>query len=233
MRGVPIRDNRLLRALTRAQVRRLGVLEPVTLKRGEIVYRAEEPITHFVLLSSGIVSLVRQLADGKRVSAWSFDGTLIGGQTVFQVREATYDTVMRTDATGWRIARDVLDRAMAADPKLQQIILNWVHYMDTAIAISGACQAVHSIEQRLCRLLLSAAFSTRTSRVALSLPEIAVLVTGARRQFYTIAHRLQAAGGLRIARHVTEITDSAVLQARSCECFAEISHLYETAIPNR
>ena len=63
-----MRSNRLLRTLTRAQIRRLGPMEHVTLKRGEYVHRAEEPLTHYVFLAGGFVSLVAPLPDGDNVT---------------------------------------------------------------------------------------------------------------------------------------------------------------------
>lgn len=227
-----MQSNRLLRALSRAQIRRLGPMEHVTFRRGDYVHRAEQPLTHYVFLAGGFVSLVSPLPDGENVTVWSFDGTLVGGQTVFQIHRPTYNAVMRTEAEGWRIAREAMNRAIEADPGLREIMLNWVHYMDSAITISAGCQIAHSMEKRICRLLLAAAFSTRTNRVPLSLNEIAGMLPGARTHVYRTAGVLRAAGGIHMARGVTEIVNSAVLEARACGCYAAITRGYHAAIRN-
>ena len=61
-------NNRILLALPRASLGRIeGVLDPVSLTRGQVIARIDRPLTHVYFINRGIVSVVKTMSDGRMV----------------------------------------------------------------------------------------------------------------------------------------------------------------------
>jgi CRP-like cAMP-binding protein len=110
------------------------------------------------------------------------------------------------------------------------------HYTHTLVSIamqSTACNAVHSIEQRLARWLLAAANHMESDEFDLT-QEFAAMMLGASRQTVTLAAGvLQKAGALRYRRGRVTIIDRATLEELSCECYGTIVNLLRRGQPMR
>jgi CRP-like cAMP-binding protein len=103
--------------------------------------------------------------------------------------------------------------------------------MQARILQSAACNAVHSVEQRLCRWILS----TRHRRDQSVLPlthEILAERLGVQRSTVTaIMGRLQAAGAIQQVRGGITIADGVKLEQSSCECYRRLRTIFERLLP--
>jgi CRP-like cAMP-binding protein len=87
---------------------------------------------------------------------------------------------------------------------------------------SVACNALHGVEQRLCRWLLASQDRTDREVVELTQQYLATMV-GVQRTTITQALRdLTAAGLIRQGRRHIEIVDRRGMEARACECYAAV-----------
>jgi Mn-dependent DtxR family transcriptional regulator len=93
------------------------------------------------------------------------------------------------------------------------------------IVQSTACNAVHSVEQRLARWLLMARDRMESDHFTLT-QEFAAMMLGASRPTVTIvASALQRAGLITYHRGHLTIVDGEGLEAASCECYRATTDL--------
>jgi CRP-like cAMP-binding protein len=94
---------------------------------------------------------------------------------------------------------------------------------------SAACNAAHSIEQRLARWLLVAQDRMGADEFLLTQEFIAMMLGASRSTVTTIAGELQDAGFITYRRGRVTILDRAALEAASCECYRTGAELLKTA----
>ena len=95
---------------------------------------------------------------------------------------------------------------------------------------STACNAVHSVEQRLARWLLMARDRMGGDEFPLT-QEFVAMMLGARRPTVTIvAGTLQKAGLITYRRGHLRILDGARLEALSCECYRTTTDLMDAVM---
>jgi len=92
---------------------------------------------------------------------------------------------------------------------------------------SVACNALHSVEARFCRWLLSCHDRIDSDRVSLTQEFLADMLGVQRTTVTVVARTLQAAGLIRYSRGVVDILDRAGLEAISCECYRRVRDNYE------
>jgi CRP-like cAMP-binding protein len=85
-----------------------------------------------------------------------------------------------------------------------------------------ACNALHSLEARLCRWLLEIQDCIGGNTIPLT-QEIIAQMLGVRRTTLTvIARLLQSAGMIRYCRGIITVVDRAKLEENACECYGVI-----------
>ena len=95
---------------------------------------------------------------------------------------------------------------------------------------STACNAVHSVEQRLARWLLTARDRMASDQFPLT-QEFVAMMLGANRSTVTIvAGTLQRAGLITYHRGVLTIVDGKALERASCECYRTTTTLLSSML---
>jgi CRP-like cAMP-binding protein len=92
---------------------------------------------------------------------------------------------------------------------------------------SAACNASHSVEERLSRWLLRAYDLWDGPALPMTQDLLAHLIGVQRNAISIVAHALQQAGIIRYSRGRIEITDSQALQATACECYQTVKTRHE------
>jgi CRP-like cAMP-binding protein len=110
-------------------------------------------------------------------------------------------------------------------PPFYRLLNRFAQALTGAIMQSTACNAVHSVEQRLARWLLLA--HDRMDRRDFPLTqEFAAMMLGVTRPTVTvIAGTLQKAGLIEYHRGHVTVVDREKLESASCECYATITGL--------
>jgi hypothetical protein len=115
------------------------------------------------------------------------------------------------------------------------------HFMDLALrcvqalmaqqAQTAVCSRHHTLEQQLCRWLLSSLDRMDFNELAVTHEFIAGML-GVRRESITeAAHRLQHRGLIHAHRGHLEVIDRRGLENVTCECYAQIKRQYESWLP--
>jgi hypothetical protein len=99
------------------------------------------------------------------------------------------------------------------------------------MAQSAVCNRHHSIAEQLCRLLLLS-FDRVQGDELLMTQELISNMLGVRREGITeAAHNLQNAGSIQYSRGHIKLLNRAILEQRSCECYAVVRNELDRLLP--
>jgi CRP-like cAMP-binding protein len=112
-----------------------------------------------------------------------------------------------------------LRAAVAASENLREKLYQHDQLLWAQAQQSAACNALHQVEERLCRWILRTS-DVLENRVMDLTQEFVSQMLGVRRTSVTLAARhLQAVGLIKYRRGRVEITDVEGLKEASCECY--------------
>lgn len=225
--------NRLLQTLSAADFAIARPhLEVVELLRESLLVEAGEALSHVYLPHSGIVSTVVSLSQGQAVEV-----AMIGRDGIVGAAEALCDGISLTDAVvlcpGTASAMAVADlKAIAGQSAAWRHLL--VRHEQALLAQaqqSAACNAAHSVEERLSRWLLRARELWDGETLPMTQELLARMIGVQRNAVSIVAHELQRAGVISYSRGQIEIIDIEALRATACECYhavhAKQAHLFK------
>jgi len=228
--------NLVLAALSSDRYARLEPeMEQVDITPGQPVYCVNEvmdrvyfPLTgvycEYVVLQTGATVEVGTIGNEGMVGLWVYFGArvapaLIEGQVA--------GVAMTMPAEAFRAAVERSPGVRAAVGRYAQAHLGQV-------AQSAACNAVHTVKQRLIRWLLLTDDRIEHGRFRLT-QDLVARMLGARRETVTVAaNRLKHDGLVRYSRGWITVADRAGLEASACECYRQTAERYRAllAAPN-
>jgi CRP-like cAMP-binding protein len=226
-------ENRILLNLTAADREQLlPHLEPVQLPFGHILYNINAPIDYVHFHNRGMSSLISYTQEGGNIEVGmvGYEG-VTGLQAFLGPPVSEHHAVMQLADDGHRMPADLFKQACHQLPSLQAVMLRYTHSMMTQITQSVVCSRFHSIEQRLCRWLLTSRDAVRSDDIRLTQEFLAAML-GVNRPGVTIAARLiQNTGMIEYSRGRIKILDRQGLEASSCECYAVIAGAFRWLYP--
>lgn len=225
MTSVPSpRGNHLLAALPAADLEALSAkLEWVAMPLGELLYEPGEKLKYGYFPVTAIVSLHYVMATGAsaEIAGVGNEGVvgkalLLGGDTT------TSSAVVRTAGYGYRMPGQALKQEFNRSGILRSVLLRYLHTLIVQTSLTVACNRHHTIEQQLCRWLLST-FDRGISSDLVITQELISTMLGVRREGVTdAAGKLQRAGLIHYRRGHISVLAIAGLEARACECYAVV-----------
>jgi CRP-like cAMP-binding protein len=225
--------NRLLQLLPAADYEALRPhLQIVEMERETALVEAGAALTHVFLPNSGIVSMVVSLAEGQTVEV-----AMVGNDGIVGAAEALADGISLTDAVvlcpGTASVIGIADfRTMAGgNAVLRSLVARHEQTLLAQAQQSAACNAAHSVEERLARWLLRARDLWKGETLPMTQELLARMIGVQRNAVSIVAHALQEAGVISYSRGRIEITDVEALLGTSCECYRTVkarhAHLLE------
>jgi CRP-like cAMP-binding protein len=228
------RQNRLLAALPLKDYGcLLPNLEPVSLPLGWTVHGAGDREKYLHFLTAGIVSRFYVMENGE-----SADFAITGSEGVIGVAsflggESTLSqAVVLSAGHAFRLRSDLVNREFKGGGGLLALLLRYTQALIAQTGQIAACNRHHSVEQRLCRWILSCLDRLSTHDLAMTQEQIADLL-GVRREGITdTAQKLQQAGLIHYRRGRITVLDRPGLEKLACECYAGIKHEYDRLFPS-
>jgi CRP-like cAMP-binding protein len=219
--------NRLLDRLPKEEYQRLLPLwEAVSLPHGQEFYRQNGPMSHVYFPTGGVCSVVSVTDDGKLVEAATVGNEgMIGVSVILGLDFSPTRVISQVAGQGLRIDTSSFLRVLQPGSALEGLLRRYIAFSLRYAHQTVACNAVHSVEERMCRWLLMSHDRVGDEEFMLTQEFLAEML-GSRRQTVTvIAGTLQRAGLIRYRRGVMHIINREGLEAASCECY-EISKSY-------
>jgi CRP-like cAMP-binding protein len=214
----------------------LALIEPhlrkVKLAQGVILHEAGEIITQVYFPLSGMVSMLAVLKTGEAIEAGiigseGFVGGYLGprgwrsfGHAVMQMS----GELMRLNVRHYKKAYDASDEFRILVDGYQSV----VHFQAQQTA---ACQALHTVEARMCRWLLQAQDAVGGDTLNLTQEFLSHMLGVRRTSVSGSANKLQEDGLIGYKRGVIKIIDRKGLEKCSCECYAAVRGAIADAMP--
>jgi len=217
-------QNHLLAALPVTEFESLlADLELVPMRLGDMLYEPGKHLQHAYFPTTAIVSLHHVTAGGESAETTGVGHEGMIGIALFMGgRLTTGSAVVQTGGHGYRLDHRTLSLSFHRGGLLQRALLLYTQVLMTQIAQTAVCYRHHSVEQQLCRWLLSSADRLPEGELVMTQELVAGLL-GVRRESVTeAAGKLRDAGYIRYRRGHISILDRIGLQTCACECFGVV-----------
>jgi CRP-like cAMP-binding protein len=122
-------------------------------------------------------------------------------------------------SSGQRIEARALRELAHEDEAVSRALFTYIGQAFHIAARSGACNAYHSIEQRLARWLLSAHDRAGADEFAMTHELLSYMVGASRPRVTEAAAELRKAGMIDYRTGRVRVTDRTALEQRACECY--------------
>jgi CRP-like cAMP-binding protein len=215
-----------------------AILEPsmtsVLLNRGEVLFVPGQDVTHTYFPGPGVVaSLVVTMADGRAVEAVTIgrEGA-IGGIVSAGNKPAFARAVVQIGGTALKMETAALDSAKERSSTIRDL---FSRYADTLLAQtmqSVACNALHAIDARLCRWLLTTHDRVDSDEIPLTQEYLAEMLGVQRTTVSGVARALQERGLISHSRGRMIILDRAAIEQCACECYSDVQNHFRAVLPD-
>src|SRR6058998_2694973 len=220
--------NRLLAALPATDYARIVpslTVVPLTLKN--VLHKPGEPIQDVYFPGGGFCSMLTVLEDGGMVEIATIGREgMVGVSAVLDGSPVTSTAMVQGETdTCYRMKVDTFRREIDRRGVFHELMAHYAQALFGFVAQSTACNAVHSVEQRLARWLLMARDRMGSDEFPLTQEFVAMMLGASRPTVTVVAGTLQKAGLITYHRGLVTILDREKLESASCECYRAATNL--------
>jgi len=214
-------QNHLFAALPAEVFERLSPhLELIPMPLGQVIYESGGQLQHVYFPTTAIVSLHYVMENGASAEIAGVGNEGVLGISLFMGGDTTPTlSTVYTGGYGYRLkARLIMEEFNRAGP-LMRLMLRYTQALMTQISQAVVCNRHHSVEQQLCRWLLSTLDRLPSNELTIT-QELIASMLGVRREGITeAAGNLQRAGLISYRRGHITVLKRAGLESRACECY--------------
>jgi CRP-like cAMP-binding protein len=223
--------NLLLAALPAADYARiLPSLSVVALTLKDILHKPGELIRDVYFPGGGFCSMVTVLEDGNMVEVATVGREgMVGVSAVLDGTLPTSTAMVQgeTDVC-YRMTVEAFRQEVNRHGAFHELMTHYAHALFGFVAQSTACNAIHSVEQRLARWLLMAQDRMGSQEFPLTQEFVAMMLGASRPTVTVVAGTLHKAGLIDYRHGRVTIVDRASLEAASCECYRAATNLLKS-----
>jgi CRP-like cAMP-binding protein len=226
--------NRLLTSLSPEDFALLSAqLTTVEMEKGRLLYEPGDPIDTVYFPHDCVISLMTLMRSGAAIESSTIgrEGAF-GLMTAVGPRDALSRAIIQVAGRASRISATHLAQAGRRSEALMRLVDRHNEALHGHAIQSVACNALHSVEARFCRWLLSCRDRIDTDAVSLTQEFLADMLGVQRTTVTAVAGALQAKGLIRYRRGVVDILDRRGLEAYACECYGTVRSLFEQLLPD-
>ncbi|WP_342107207.1 Crp/Fnr family transcriptional regulator [Methylobacterium sp. SI9] len=199
-------------------------LEAVSYARGQTAFEASDAVTHVTFpCDYTVLALVITTRDGRTAETATIGHDGVAGGLVGQGRVPAFAKgLVQIGGPMLRLDADRLEEAASRSASLRALFTRYAECLVAQLLQTAACNALHPIEQRCLRWLLT--FQDRIDGDTLAVThELMAAMLGVQRTYLTrILRVLQDQGLIRVARGRITVVDRAAVSAAACECHARV-----------
>lgn len=226
---MPHNKNHLLARANPVDLEDLGrKLKVVDLKHGHVLADFGQQVADVYFPHVGIISSVVELQDG-----WTIETGMIGRDGVFGAAQALDNKVslnkvmVQVPGRASVVDAEHLRAVTHSSPELLTLLLRYERFFLAQVQQTTACNALHTIEQRMCKWLVRMHDLTG-DELPLTQEFMAQMMGVRRSSVSTVAAQLQKEGLISYRRGIVRIIDINLVQRRSCECYKAVRELYDS-----
>jgi CRP-like cAMP-binding protein len=221
--------NRLLRALDPAAYLQIApCLRRRTLQPRQVVYKADERMTHVYFPETSVISLLTVMRNGAtiqtaaigREGGWGLSATAA-------VASMPCEAIAAIGGEALIVTVHDLDRIVAAHPHAGLLLSRYAYALLAQSLRTTGCTGLHSLEQRSAAWILTALDRVNGDGFSMTHELLATLLGANRPSVSRVLTRLQARGVLQRARGRVVVADRDKLLRATCDCYTVLKCAYE------
>ena len=207
-------------------------LEKVTLTRRQVLTVPGQPIEHVYFLDDGVASVVATSGDSTMTEVGIIGREGLSSISVLLGSDRSpHETFLQVDGTSaFRISAERFRAAIAASPRLKDLLLRYVQTFLTQVANSVASNAHSRIEVRLARWLLMCHDRIDGDDVHLTHEFMSMMVAAQRTGVTLTLHILEGAGIIQSQRARITILDRDKLEELAGDSYGQPEAEYRRLI---
>jgi CRP-like cAMP-binding protein len=200
----------------------------IELERGRLLYDPGDVIDQVYFPYDGVISLMTLMENGAAIESTTIgpEGAL-GLMAAVSPRQSLSRAIVQTPLKAGRISAERLHEAWAKSPCIRHLVDRHTEALYGHAIQSVACNALHSVEARFCRWLLTCHDRISSNTIALTQEFLADMLGVQRTTVTAVARSLQEKGVIRYRRGVVDIIDRSALETLACECYDVIRRTYD------
>lgn len=216
--------NRLLAALPDSEYQRLSPhLEAVGMPHAQILYEMDGPVEYVYFPTGCLISLVTQMASGTTVEVGLVGNDGMSGITALLGDGTSPEHALVQIANGALRARfSVIQEEFKRGQALHDLLLRYTRAFVKQVAQTAACNASHTVEERLARWFLMCSERVNSEELELTQEFISQMIGTRRATVSLAASALQIEGLIKYNRGHIRIVDHKGLEEYACECYAAV-----------
>jgi CRP-like cAMP-binding protein len=181
--------------------------------------------------AGAILSVITLMEDGRGVESSTIGRESAQGVlAAFGSYRAYNRVICQVPGPCFMIPTARLKDAAAKSQTLTDDLIRHVQGNNAQIEQSVACNALHTVEQRLCRWILMSADRGNGKIVPLTQEYLAIMLGVQRTTVTQAARTLQAAGLINYSRGLIEVINRKGLEETVCECYAVVRQKFDVLL---
>lgn len=208
-----------------------GIGEEVTLVRGQLITKANQPFSHVYFPESAVFSLVTDFRNGSSVESGTVGNEGFVGLPIFLGGESCPQRIIsQIGGTACRVPSAAFQSSLSELPILSSILKRYLLAYIAQVSQTSACNSQHTVSERCARWILLTHDRVGSSTIPLT-QEFLAYMLGVRRPSVTVAQAaLQKKRLIRYSRGKLDVTDRAGLEKESCECYGAVRAEFEALL---
>jgi len=203
-------------------------LELISMPLGEVLYEVGGQLQYVYFPTTAIVSIHYIMENGASAEIAGVGNEGVLGTSLFMGGNTTTSlATVQTAGYGYRLkGRLMMEEFNRAGP-MMRLMLRYTQALMSQIAQTAVCNRHHSIEQQMCRWLLSVLDRLPSNELTMT-QELIASMLGVRREGVTeTAGNLQRAGLISYRRGHITVLDRSGLESHACECYKVVKNEFQ------
>lgn len=208
-------------------------LETVSFRSGEVLFEPGDDVTTVCFPAGGsVASIVLCLRDGgcAETAMIGREGAL-GGIISEGAKPAFARGIVQIGGPAFRLSVEFLERAKQKSPRLRDHFARYADCFLAQLLQSVACNAVHALDARLARWLLSLQDRLGTKELHVTQEFISQMLGVQRPYTSRVVGELETRGGIKKSRGTITITNRRKLERQVCECYGYLRRHFDRVLP--
>jgi CRP-like cAMP-binding protein len=224
---MPHSKNNLLARASAVDLEDLGrKIKVVDLKHGQVLADTRQRVPHVYFPHSGILSAVVELESG-----WTIETGMVGKDGVFGAIQAldgklSLNKVMvQVPGQASVVDAEHLKAVCLSSPEFLALLVNYENFFLGQVQQTTACNALHTVEQRMCKWLVRM-YDLVGTDLPITQEFMAQMMGVQRTSVNGVATQLQSEGLISYRRGHVTIVNIDLVQRRACECQTTVREQY-------
>jgi CRP-like cAMP-binding protein len=226
--------NRLLEALSAVDFDLIQKhLRPTALAAGQVLFEPGDDIVASYFPCEGAVTAIMIVTeDGKYIEAATIgrEGA-IGGIVSHGHKPAFGRGVVQIAGQALRLSSDQLEEAKRKSPRIADLFARYADFLIAQVMQLSACNGLHSVEQRLCRMLVMAHDRTGEQELDFTQQTLADSLGVQRTTITAVVKELEERGVVRTRRGHIQLADRAAVERCACSCYRSLDEHFGRLLP--